>query len=793
MSQNEAFSRVVIDRKLRESGWNIENEHEVIFEDHGSAGRSDYVLKDSNGRAIALVEAKRPDTDPYTAKKQTHDYIKLQYPNITYIYLANDHIVYFWDLDHGDATPVPAFFSQEDLERRKSASAVRQTEFLSQKAVSEDYFSDVSDGIKIRPYQLKAWRAIAHNFDEGNRSFLLEMATGAGKTVLASLIISKVLRSNNAYNVLFIVDRKSLAIQTRRTFEQLLGNISAVGTYWGNNKKNLVGSNVVVATIQSLSLHGKRDFSPGYFDLIIHDEAHRSIYAPEARAVIGHFIGATKIGLTATPKDFLKNIDTSKLGYEDPRALEKRIQRDTYRYFDCEDGKATYRYTIQDGVKDGFLVEPKYHKMNTVLTQSSLSEEGLRQLDDIELEEGTTLRVTDLERKIYLPERNVAMMEEFLHYAEKTPAGEIAKTIIFAVSQKHARDLEKILNKLKPEYNGRFAATITSAVPGAHDIAKDFSRDTSQLPRIAVTVDMLSTGFDAPEVMNLVLCRPIGDPTTYQQVKGRGTRLCPEIDKDHFTIFDFCGVVAYFDEKYDWEAPLKVTETKITGTIPNNDKSTTITDSTPETPQRTTAETPTSYTQDVVSSRDQIAYGPDGDTVDRNMYQDEWTKSVRQFMQRHKEHIEDVIDSPDRSEELIERINVELLDKPDYYFNEENLQKSLRIVAGVKDFFLSAIGRQALPSREEQLAELKQGLLNKFGSKTSQPSQQRSLMIESLAESLMNDTETLQGLRTEPNLQFLAKQSYQRPFSARELVNEFGKDSLLELATDVAESKIMKV
>jgi type I restriction enzyme R subunit len=401
---NEAYSRIIIDKKLREAGWDIENSSQVIFEDHGDAGRADYVLKDTSGHAIALIEAKRPDIDPYSAKKQAYDYIQSQYPKVRFIYLANDKLVYLWDLDGGgDAIVVPAFFSQEDLMRRQSSRAMNLAKKFSEDPVTENYFSDVTDNVTLRPYQTEAWNAIAENYDNGKRAFLLEMATGTGKTVLASLIISRFLRSNNAQNVLFLVDRKSLAIQTKNTFERLLRGVSSVGTYWGSNRKNLTGSNVVVATIQSLTLHGTRDFSPGYFDLIIHDEAHRSIYSPEARAAVDHFVGTTKIGLTATPRDFLKNIDIEKLAEKDPRKLERRVQRDTYRYFGCDDGVATFRYTIQDGVSAKFLIPPKYHKMNTSITQQALSEEGITELNDVELEEGESIKIRDLEKKVHFP------------------------------------------------------------------------------------------------------------------------------------------------------------------------------------------------------------------------------------------------------------------------------------------------------------------------------------------------------------------------------------------------------
>lgn len=797
MGNSEAFSRVVIDRLLREAGWNIEDLNEVVFEDHGAAGRSDYVLKDSHGMPIAVIEAKSPDIDPYNAKKQARDYVELQYPMATYIYLANDHKIYFWDLGQGDAIPSDAgFFSREDLERKRASGRINNVEPLTKQLVMDDYFSDVNDQIKLRHYQIAAWDAIARSYDEKHkRAFLLEMATGTGKTVLASLIISKFLRTNTASRVLFVVDRQSLAIQTKGSFERALRGLSTVGVYWGGKRQNLTGSSVVIATIQSLSLHGKKDFTPGAFDLIIHDEAHRSIYSPEARAAVDYFVGAVKIGLTATPRDFLKNIDIEKLSQDDPRALERRIQRDTYRYFGCEDGIPTYRYTIQDGSKDGFLIEPVYRKAKTALTYKALSDEGITKLDDFELEEGTSLRIRDLERKVYLPKRNQAMMQEFLDQADFAPNGEVGKSLIFAVSQNHAVALAKILNGLTPEYNGRFAEVITSRVKGAHDIAKEFADMENKLPRVAVTVDMLATGFDAPEVQNVVLARPIFDPTTYQQIKGRGTRLCPEIKKSRFVIHDFAGVIDYFEEKHDWEAPLNVPANKVVGSnVAQEQQQGHGSGSEDASDQQT--ETPTSQTIDFVMSRDQIRYGlGEGDVVDRNMYQDEWTKAVHEYVEENREMIERVIDDPEAMDELMEDINAKLLDKPKYYFNEETLRQSHRIIAGVRDFFFAALGKTQLPTRNEQLQEFKQGLVSKFADQTGGATQRRTQMVKYLADHLMDDTKLVNEIKQAQDLSFLARSPFANSYQTRDWISEFGRDpdTILELVNDIAESELINV
>jgi type I restriction enzyme R subunit len=803
MSKKEAFSRVVIDRKLREAGWDIEDETQVVFEDHGAAGRADYVLRDTKGMPIAIIEAKSPEIDPYTAKKQARDYVELQYPMVDYIYLANDEKIYFWDLGQGDAIPSDGgFFSREDLERKRASGRVNNVEPLSQKEVTAEYFSDVSDAIKPYYYQIDAWNAIAKDYDEKHkRAFLLEMATGTGKTILAGLIISKFLRTNNASRVLFIVDRQSLATQTKAKFEQLLHTISKVGVYWGGKHQNILGSNVVVATIQSLSLHGKTDFTPGAFDLIIHDEAHRSIYTPDARAAVDYFVGAAKIGLTATPKDFLKNIDIEQLGQDDPRALQRRIQRDTYRYFGCDDGVPTYRYTIQDGSKDGFLIEPTYRKANTALTYKALSNEGITKLDDVELEEGTSLKIRDLERKVYFPKRNEAMMREFLDFADRALNGEVGKSLIFAVSHNHAVALAKILNQLTPEYNGRFAEVITSRIKGAHDIAKEFADIQHPLPRVGITVDMLATGFDAPEVQNVVLVRAIYNPTTYQQIKGRGTRLCPEINKSRFVVHDFAGVMEYFEEKHDWDAPLNAPVEKKYGSAnqETEDGKPIVrgsTDDTKKTKDREISEVPTSQTNDFTLTRDEIRYGlGEGDVVDRNMYQDEWTKAVHAYVAENRETIERVVDDPEAMDELMEDINQKLLGRPKYYFNEETLRQSHRIIAGVRDFFMAALGKSTLPTRDEQLADFKQGLVSKFADQGGGATQRRTQMVKYLADHLMDNNELVKEINSTNNLSFLTRPEFSQAYQIRDWLSEFGSDSegLLELVSDIAESELLKV
>ena len=540
-------------------------------------------------------------------------------------------------------------------------------------------------------------------------------------------------------------------------------------------------------------IHGKRDFSPGYFDLIIHDEAHRSIYSPEARAALDNFVGATKIGLTATPRDFLKNVDLEKLSEKDPRKLERRVQRDTYRYFGCEEG--CYFSLHNSGRRKRRVLDTAEVSQDEYFNhQTALSEVGITEISDVELEEGESIKIRDLEKKVHFPERNRRMMEEFLAHALKTPDGEIGKTLIFAVSQDHALALEKILNELKPEYGGRFAMTITSRVPGAHDIAKDFARSTNKLPRIGLTVDMLATGFDCPEILNIVFARPVFDPITYQQIKGRGTRLCPEINKKEFVVFDFCGVVAFFDEKYDWEAPssLSAEGKPISSTreeVSESSGGDVTNDGVPE----VVSDPRISHAQDIVLTRDVITL-PEGDTVDRNMYRDEWTRAVQEFVKQNQELINAALEDPDKIEALIDDLNTTLLNRPKYFFNEETLQLSHRIVAGVQDFFLSAIGKQPLPSRDEQLEEFKEALVNKFAHADAEGETfKRAVMVEFIADQAIKNDHFRTTIQEKPSLEFLRWDEFEQAYSVSEWLSVFSKEELVELVSDISNARILNI
>ena len=698
MSEQDA--RIVINRKLSEAGWILEGpDRNVGTEAHCGVGFSDYLLLGRNKQNLAVVEAKDDaQGDVYLAKEQARGYALAM--GCQYVFLANSEQIYFWDLAEGDARPIERFISPEDLQRRTDLKLIRKP------------LSQIEHPLSIadRLYQKEASDIIARLYDEDKRAFLLEMATGTGKTRLAAAIIDRFLKTHQAERVLFIVDRIELAKQALEAFQLAFRDKYKSVRYKPGRRGEWGGASVVVATIQSLNIHYKEDFTPGYFDLVFNDECHRSIYGELPRQVVEYF-QATRIGLTATPKDFLRNIDIEKLSENNPKALEYRIMRDTYKHFGCEAGTPTYRYSIQDAVNaphpGPYLVPPKIYKLYSLITREATSEEGWSV--DIDGED-YTFAISQIEKKVNVPFRNKLICEEFLKYALKAPDGSTGKTIIFAVSQDHAVALAKELNALMPDANGRFAQVITSRVKGASDFAKTFRKDENYWPRIAVSVDMLSTGYDCPEVLNIVLARPIASPTNYIQIKGRGTRRYTFPDgspKTHFVIHDFCEVVEYFEEKYDFTAPEPIPPTGVPEPIPPPTPPHGGPDTEPPEPPpppppegMLIAKTP-----DVMVMTEFLEVGPEGEKVDRMMYQNRWKEKIGEVAAIKPELVE-AARTNNFTDDLMEYINTEVLNRPVEYFNETNLARVYRIFADITDFIKEALGVGKLPTQREQLDDL---------------------------------------------------------------------------------------
>lgn len=722
--QNEAFSRVLIDKALEFSGWDLLNPQQVYFELQLDGGRADYLLRDKLGRTLCVLEAKREDVDPYDAKEQARGYAEnLKAP---FIILSNGREHWFWNYersDQHDAYRIERLPSPEDLERLRLKN-LQPPRSLESEVVQKDYLSGFKPSFMLYHYQIKAMDEIARLFDKSaQRKFLLEMATGTGKTVQCAALIRRFLATRNAERVLFIVDRIELAKQTMEEFTAFLPEFKPVIFKTARRRPGeLLGSSVVVATIQSLMVDRRyrEEFTPFYFDLVINDEAHRSIYG-DAREVV-QFFQATRIGLTATPKAYLKNIDIEALEAENPKALEARQLRDTYHYFGCKPGFPTYRYDIIDAVKDPegpFLCLPKIFDLRSDITTRALADKGWAVVVN---EQEESFKIQDLERKILTPARNRLMCEAFLREAQRDPSGVLGKSIVFAVNQNHATALTKIFNELQPG----IAVTITSRIPDASAIAKDF-RDGKRSERIAVSVDMLSTGYNCRDLLNVGLFRPIFSPTEYIQIKGRGTRLYTfkightEYEKRNFFILDFCAVAEYFEEKYDYSIPLTLPrETKerskkavskgaeTSGALGGLQEEGSDRDA-GQTPRK---EIPTWEGRDTLASREVIVVGPDGEKVDVMTFRGSFERDVKDFAEKDVDMREAVADEDDDAVDTL--MNERFYHRPKMYYSADKLIRSYGIPAPTPAFVYNAVGKKPLPSKDSIIVDTVDSIAARF-------------------------------------------------------------------------------
>jgi type I restriction enzyme R subunit len=370
------------------------------------------------------------------------------------------------------------------------------------------------------------------------------------------------------------------------------------------NRDDWRRAEIVVSTVQSLQFNNKyrRLFSPTDFDLLISDEAHRSL-GGNSRAVFEYFIGY-KLGLTATPKDYLKRIDPAKINQRDPREWERRQLLDTYKTFGCESGAPTFRYSLIDGVREEYLLNPVVVDARTEITTELLAEEGysvMQENEDGELVEQTFFG-KDFEKKFFSDETNRVFSETFLKSALRDPlSGEIGKTIVFCVRQDHATRITQTLNEMAHalfpgKYNSDFAVQVTSNVDDAQQMAVSLANNNlnghtrflegyiSSKTRVCCTVGMMTTGYDCEDLLNIVLLRPIFSPTDFIQIKGRGTRkytfrykdggtrsVAPEehkIEKTKFKLFDFFAVCEYFEETFNYDEVIELPPLRPTGPGP---------------------------------------------------------------------------------------------------------------------------------------------------------------------------------------------------------------------------------
>ncbi|WP_035700085.1 DEAD/DEAH box helicase family protein [Glycomyces tenuis] len=534
----------LIDVLLKESGWvhgeNLDVEVPVEGMPNTSGrGEVDYVLRARNGIPLAVVEAKRTSKDPELGRQQAVYYancLQRQYGQRPIIFYTNGYKTWLWDDGPKFYPPrlVAGFYTPDELEsllqRRAARLSLPQT--------------GVNPKIAGRRYQKRAIAAVGHAFeDQHQRHALLVMATGTGKTRTTIALVDQLMRAGWVKRALFLADRKALVKQAAEAFTEHFPDSAPVNLLKDKNEKGRMffsTYNTMSNLVENRGDDTQHRFGPGYFDLVIVDEAHRSIYQKYG-ALFDHF-DSLLLGLTATPKD--------------------EIDRNTYRRFQLEDGMPTDVYDLQEAVDEAWLVPPRAIQVplrfpRSGLRYDDLSEEDKELWDAAEWDsEGNVPDFVEADAvNKYLMNADTIdkALEVLMEYGLKVDGGErIGKTIVFARNELHAREIVKRFDVRYPQYAGQTARVITYSEPYAEQLIDDFSDPDNPLD-VAVSVDMLDTGIDVPEVANLLLFKPIRSKTKFWQMIGRGTRLRKDLfgpgrDKTEFLVFDVCGNLDFFNQ-----------------------------------------------------------------------------------------------------------------------------------------------------------------------------------------------------------------------------------------------------
>ena len=730
----EAVARIKINKLLEAAGWrffadakgpaNVQLEPSVkltaqVLDDLGenfekaAKGFIDFLLLNEKGFPFIVLEAKAVDKSPLVGKEQARKYAKSQ--NCRFVILSNGNLHYFWDLERGNPYVITAFPTPTSVIGYQKTTP--DPKRLIEEVVEDDYvvltqrpnyateaawkneserarFIEVNGLRFLRLYQKKAIYAIQQAIKKGSDRFLLEMATGTGKTLTAAALIKLFLRTGNARRVLFLVDRLELEDQALKAFKKGLTN-DYKSVIYKENRDDWRHAEVVVTTVQSLLFNNKYQqlFSPTDFDLVISDEAHRSI-GGNARAVFDYFIGY-KLGLTATPFDYLKKFDKDKSTTKDPREFERRLMLDTYRTFGCDDGQPTFRYSLLDGVKDGFLINPTVVDARSTVTTQLLSESGfvVSFKDDEGDDHDEAFKQRQFEKRFFSKATNQLFCKTFLENALRDPvSGEIGKSIVFAVSQNHAGKLAQILNEMAyrmfpGKYQSDFAVQVTSQVDGAQQHTINFTNNNllgsanfiptykTSKARVCVTVGMMTTGYDCPDLLNLGLFRPIFSPTDFIQIKGRGTRKhdfreqlfdeairesVKEPRKTAFKLFDFFANCEYFEKEFKYDEVRKLPKPKVEGGEGGGEG------------QVVTGGTYEHLGDDLLSTMKVEAVGEEGMKIDR-MFYDKFETRVRE-----NDFIAASVDAG-QWDRVIDYVNKELFDKPAEFYTLEKLRKAAAV------------------------------------------------------------------------------------------------------------------
>jgi type I restriction enzyme, R subunit len=676
----EADARIIIDDLLRQAAWDPADKSQVLTEvsiretpwivaesvtpygqkptrrtadgDEIPSGRVDYVLMDRRGRPLAIIEAKRTAIEPYVAKQQALPYAKKI--GSPFIFLTNGELIYFWDYGNDDARIVNSFFSRRDLERLVEMRTTRKP--LATIEVPE-YYLRQGETRQVRPYQQETMQALDHALELGKRRFLIELPTGTGKTDLICLYLKRLFQAGRTERILFLVDREQLAKQALEAIQDVLNQHSS---YWLRPGMIRQEQQITVCLLQTMTSR-YTDFTSGYFDVVIADECHRSIYGAWQTALT-HF-DALHIGLTATPSAY--------------------IERNTFQFYQCRDAQPDFAFPILQAFQDGYLAPYKFATGITMILAKGA-----------EVEE-ETYDPAEFEREWTNEDTNRKMMQEFdrlawQNYKDLAPGQKIGpgKTIVFAITKHHAARLAHYLNELHPELKGQYAEVITSDVANADDLIRKFKRE--DYPQVAVSVGMLDTGFDCREVLHLVMCRRVRSPILYQQMRGRGTRTADHIQKRKFVIYDFFGNREYFN---DSDADI------FTGTGRGHAPA-----GVHKPPRPPGSLIELGLEDEWLHAVTYVEVGPEGERVDKHEYVTNWEITVRSAMK------DDPIIQKVRGEEPLtedeENTLADRLNRPEMYFNEENLRRAYRQPGGnLIDFIKVALGSIKIKPREERLTE----------------------------------------------------------------------------------------
>ena len=728
---SEAAARHKIDQLLENAGWrffdddngraNIRLEAHVALKrddldslgdnfERSGRGFVDFLLIDDRGFPLIVLEAKSEDKDPLVGKEQARRYARSL--NCRFIILSNGNLHYFWDLERGNPHIITAFPSPDSVEGYK------QVEPNSQRLIDEqvgdgyivltqrpNYAAEAgwrneaerpgyiqAHGLRfLRDYQLRAIYRLQRAVRDGRDRFLFEMATGTGKTLVAAAAIKLFLRTGNARRVLFLVDRLELEDQAAiKSFVPCLANDFDTVIY-KEKRDDWRRAHIVVTTVQSLLFNNKYQslFSPTDFDLVISDEAHRSI-SGNARAVFDYFVGY-KLGLTATPRDYLRGTQV-----RDPREVERRLLLDTYRTFGCESGEPTFRYSLLDGVRDGYLINPRVVDARTEVTTQLLADKGfvVSFTDDEGEQQQEAFKKRDFEREFFSEATNAVFCRTFLENALRDPiSGEIGKSIVFAVSQDHAAKLTQFFNEIADrmfpgQYQSDFAIQVTSHVRDAQQFTVNFANNNllgsgnfmreyrTSKARVCVTVGMMTTGYDCTDILNLGLFRPIFSPTDFVQIKGRGTRkhnfldqmighrstdVVADPEKTTFKLFDFFGNCQYFENEFNYDEILELPRLRDRGREDGDDPRPVVYAGTYE-----------HLGSDFLSTIEQEQVGSEGMRIDR-MFFDRFADEVRD-----NDFIAQAIEAG-QWDRAIDYVNQEVFDKPEEYYTLAKLRQAAAV------------------------------------------------------------------------------------------------------------------